>query len=58
MSHASRSSLNAVERQLSGASLVTVAIPIDPPDDDWSRVMVIVCQIVEEQFDTGKLRSR
>jgi hypothetical protein len=42
----------------SGNALATVATPIDPPDDDWSRVMAIVCQIVEKRFGAGKLRSR
>ena len=42
----------------SGISLATVATPIDPPDEDWSRVMAIVCQILEERLDTGELRSR
>ena len=31
----------------SGNSLATVATPIDPPDEDWSRVIAIVCQILE-----------
>ena len=42
----------------SGNSLVTVATPIDPPDEDWSRVITIISQIVEERFGTGKLGSR
>ena len=42
----------------SGKSLVTVATPIDPPDEDWSRVIAIVSQIVEERIGTGKLGSR
>lgn len=42
----------------SGNSLTTVATPIDPSDEDWSRVMAIVSQIVEERIGTGKLRSR
>ena len=42
----------------SGISLATVATPIDPPDEDWSRVIAIVCQILEERLDTGELRSR
>ena len=39
----------------SGNSLATVATPIDAPDGDWSRVIAIVCQIVEKRVGTGKL---
>ena len=42
----------------SGDSLATVATPIDPPNEDWSRVMAIVCRIFEERVGKGKLRSR
>ena len=42
----------------SGNSLATVATSIDPPDEDWSRVIAIVSQIVEERVGTGKLGSR
>jgi hypothetical protein len=42
----------------SGNSLATVATPIDPPDEDWSRVIAIVSQIIEERLGTGKLRAR
>lgn len=42
----------------SGTSVATVATPIDPPDEDWSHVLAIVCQIIETRVETGKLRSR
>jgi hypothetical protein len=39
----------------SGNSLATVAAPIDPPDEDWSRVAAIVCQIIEDRLGIGGL---
>jgi hypothetical protein len=42
----------------SGDSLATIATPLDPSDDDWSRAAAIVCQIIEKKVGSGKLRSR
>ena len=42
----------------SGTSLATVATPLDPPVEDWSKVMAIVCRIIERRVGTGELRGR
>ena len=42
----------------SGNSLATVATPLDPPVEDWSKVMAIVCRIIERRVGTGELRGR
>jgi hypothetical protein len=41
-----------------GDSLATIATPIDPSDDDWSRASEIVCQIIGQKIGGGKLRSK
>ena len=42
----------------SGNSLATIATPIDPSDEDWTRASAIICQIIEDRCGTGKLRRR
>jgi hypothetical protein len=42
----------------SGDSLVTIATPIDPSNDDWQQAPEIVCQIMGRKLGTGRLRSR
>ena len=42
----------------SGDSVATIATPIDPSDDDWSRASEIVCEIMGKKIGGGKLRSR
>src|SRR3954467_265584 len=42
----------------SGRSLATIATPIDPSDEDWTRASAIACQIIEARCGTGKLRGR
>jgi hypothetical protein len=41
-----------------GDALATIATPLDPSDDDWSRASEIVCQIIERKIGGGRLRSR
>jgi hypothetical protein len=41
-----------------GDSLATIATPLDPSDDNWSRAAAIVCDILEKRIDGGKLTSR
>ena len=38
----------------SGNSLATIATPIDPSDEDWTRASAIVCQIIEDRCGTGE----
>ena len=42
----------------SGDAVMTMATPLDPPDDLWSRIVEIVCKIVSERLDGRKLRRR
>ena len=42
----------------SGGSLATIATPLDPSDDDWSRAAAIVCQVMEKKIGGGKLTGR
>ena len=42
----------------SGDSLATIATPLDPSDDDWSRASSIVCDVMEKRTGGGKLTSR
>jgi hypothetical protein len=42
----------------SGDSLATIATPLDPSDDDWSRAAAIICEVIEKKIDSGKLTSR
>jgi hypothetical protein len=42
----------------SGDSLATIATPLDPSDDDWSRATAIVCEIIGQKIGDSKLRSR
>ena len=42
----------------SGDSLATIATPLDPSDDDWSRASEIVCEIMGKKIGGGRLRSR
>ncbi len=41
-----------------GDSMATIATPLDPSDDDWSRAAAIVCQVTEKKIGGGKLTSR
>ena len=42
----------------SGDAWATAATPLDPPDHDWSRVLEIVCRVIQQKIGSGKLRSR
>jgi hypothetical protein len=42
----------------SGDSLATIATPLDPSDDDWSRASEIVCEIMRKKIGGGRLRGR
>ena len=42
----------------SGEALVTVATPVDPSDDDWSKTLAIVYQVVGRKLGGIRLRSR
>ena len=42
----------------SGNSLATIATPLDPSDEDWSRASAIVCQIIQKRIGCGRLRGR
>jgi hypothetical protein len=42
----------------SGDSMATIATPIDPSDEDWSRAMAIVCRVIQKTIQSGKLRNR
>src|SRR3954466_10463586 len=42
----------------SGRSLATIATPIDPSHEDWTRVTAIVCQIIGDRLGTGRLLNR
>ena len=42
----------------SGDLLATIATPLDPSDDDWSRAAAIVCEIIGKKVGGGRLRSR
>ena len=42
----------------SGDSLATIATPLDPTDEDWSKVSEIVCRILEKRIGGGRLRGR
>jgi hypothetical protein len=42
----------------SGDSLATIATPLDPSDDDWSRASEIVCEIMRKKIGGARLRSR
>ena len=43
---------------LSGDAIVTMATPLDPSDEDWSRVTKIVCSTVSDRLDGIELRGR
>jgi hypothetical protein len=42
----------------SGDSLATIATPLDPSDEEWSRATAIVCEVIEKKVGSGKLTSR
>jgi hypothetical protein len=42
----------------SGKALMTLATPLDPSDEDWSRVTQIVCGIIGNRVDMKQLYSR
>ena len=42
----------------SGDSLATIATPLDPTDEDWSKVSEIVCRILQKRIGGGRLRGR
>jgi hypothetical protein len=41
----------------SGHSLATIATPLDPSDEDWSKASAIVCRILERRIGSGRLRG-
>jgi hypothetical protein len=41
-----------------GDSLATIATPLDPSGDDWSRATAIVCQVIQKKTGTDGLRWR
>ena len=41
----------------SGNSLVTIATPLDPSDEEWEKVSAIVCRIIQQRIGGGKLRG-
>jgi hypothetical protein len=41
----------------SGASIVTMATPLDPSDDLWAHIVEIVCETVSERLGGLKLRT-
>jgi hypothetical protein len=42
----------------SGASIVTMATPLDPSDDLWAHIVEIVCETVSERLGGLKLRTK
>lgn len=41
-----------------GDALATIATLLDPSDEDWQAAVAIVCQIIGEKTECGKLRGR
>jgi hypothetical protein len=42
----------------SGASVATMACPLDPSDGDWSHASAIVCRIIGQRLGNIRLRGR
>ena len=42
----------------SGDSLITIACPLDPSDEDWSQASDIVCKIIGKRLGGMRLRGR
>ena len=42
----------------SGDALVTIATTLEPSDADWAQASAIVCRILEEKVDCGRLRGQ
>jgi len=42
----------------SGDSLVTIATPLDPSDEQWQHAREIVCRTLEERVGCVRLRGR
>ena len=42
----------------SGDAIATAATPLDPSEDEWSRVMEIACRVIAQKIGSGKLSSR
>jgi hypothetical protein len=42
----------------SGDSVVTFATPLDPPDSEWSQVVMIIREILSQKLGGIPLRSR
>jgi hypothetical protein len=42
----------------SGASVATIACPLDPSDMEWSRASAIVCKIIGRRLGNVRLRGR
>ena len=42
----------------SGHSLMTIATPLDPSDEDWEKASAIVCRILEQRTGNRRLRGR
>jgi hypothetical protein len=43
--------------EFGGKSIVTIASPVDPNDDDWRSVLAIVCEVAENRLDGVSLRG-
>jgi hypothetical protein len=42
----------------SGDALATIITSVDPPNDDWDRVVAIFSKIIEDRLGAGGLRTR
>ena len=42
----------------SGDALVTIATPLDPPDQEWQQVEEIVCRTLEVRTGSERLHAR
>jgi hypothetical protein len=42
----------------SGDALATIITSVDPPNDDWDKVVAIFSKIIEDRLGAGELRTR
>ena len=42
----------------SGDALASLATPLEPSDEEWSRIMAIAFRVIQEKIGCGKLYSR
>ena len=42
----------------SGDALASLATPLDPSEDDWSRILEIAYRVIQEKIGCGNLRGR